>query len=183
MAGRRLEAVDCELAAAEDWRLPGRVVERVEARGKNLLIHCAALEGAGVEQPGGLPVAIWTHMGMTGSWHSYRLGEPWQLPRERARIVLHTQRRVLPCFSPEALEFLGPRGLARHRVLATLGPDLLDPDADLDGPSPGSALWARSRSATRSCVSRRSPGSATSTSRSLLFLARPRSLFASESVP
>ncbi|NVB37219.1 hypothetical protein G6O69_05210 [Pseudenhygromyxa sp. WMMC2535] len=132
LAGRRLEAVDCELAAAEDWRLPGRVVERVEARGKNLLIHCAALEGAGVEQPGGLPVAIWTHMGMTGSWHSYRLGEPWQLPRERARIVLHTQRRVLPCFSPEALEFLGPRGLARHRVLATLGPDLLDPDADLD---------------------------------------------------
>jgi endonuclease-8 len=136
LAGRVVERCECELAAADDWAVTGRLVERVEARGKNLLIHCAPLCEAPGDRPARegpeLPLAIYTHMGMKGAWHSYRPGEPWQRPARQAAIVLHTKRRVVPCFAPEALEFLGPRGLLRHRVLASLGPDLLDPDANLD---------------------------------------------------
>ena len=149
LAGRRLHSCVSELAAVDDWQLRGRTVERVEARGKNLLIHCAALESAALEsaalesaaleplarggsEPQHQPVAVWSHMGMTGSWHIYRPGERWQKPSHAAALVLCTDQRVVPCFSPAGLELLGPRGLLRHRVLAQLGPDLLDAQADLD---------------------------------------------------
>lgn len=136
LAGRVIEGCECERAAADDWAVAGRLVEGVEARGKNLLIHCAPLceapEDRQAREGPELPLAIYTHMGMKGAWHSYRPGEAWQRPARQAAIVLHTKARALPCFAPEALEFLGPRGLLRHRVLASLGPDLLDPKADLD---------------------------------------------------
>ena len=62
----------------EDAPLTGRVVARVYAQGKHLLI----------EFSGGLTLR--THMRMHGSWHIYRPGESWQLPRRDARIVVET---------------------------------------------------------------------------------------------
>ncbi|MFV8751076.1 DNA-formamidopyrimidine glycosylase family protein [Nannocystaceae bacterium ST9] len=128
---RILVTCESDSAAIVEWRLVGRRVARVEARGKHLLIHCDPLPDAQAE-PGTLAVTIHSHMGMTGAWHVYRIGEPWQQPRSRARLVLGTRDWVVPCFAPELLEPLGPRGLLRHPMLRELGPDLLDPDADLD---------------------------------------------------
>jgi len=45
---------------------PGTLIERVEARGKYLLVHFG--DGTILE----------THMKMTGSWHLYRPGERWR---------------------------------------------------------------------------------------------------------
>ena len=54
----------------DDAPVTGRVVERVEARGKWCLIFFS----------GDLILA--THMLMSGSWHIYRTGEKWQRPRQ-----------------------------------------------------------------------------------------------------
>jgi endonuclease-8 len=134
LAGQTLVEIDCELAATDDWQVRGRVIERVEARGKNLLIHCAPLhptEGKpDPRDPAQLPVVIWTHLGMDGAW---RLRPRSQHARSNAiALALHTETHVAACSRPKHLAFLGPRGILRHPLLAKLGPDLLDPDADLD---------------------------------------------------
>ncbi|MFO7564361.1 MAG: DNA-formamidopyrimidine glycosylase family protein [Enhygromyxa sp.] len=131
--GQTLVEVECELAAVDDWKLQGREVARIEARGKNLLIHCApliAVEGKpDPREPAQLPAAIWTHLGMNGSW---RLGpRDAALPSRRAAIVLRTATHLAACYEPKRLAVLGPRSLLRHPMLARLGPDLLDPEVDL----------------------------------------------------
>jgi len=132
--GQRLLEIECELAAVDDWVLPGREVARIEARGKNLLIHCAplvAVEGKpDPRKPEQLPVAIWTHLGMDGAWRLRTRDTP--SPGRRPAIALHTQTHVAACYEPKQLAVLGPRSLLRHPMLAQLGPDLLDPEADLD---------------------------------------------------
>src|SRR5271166_3564993 len=60
----------------DDTPLTGQLVDRVESRGKWLLIHFS----------GGGTMA--THMLMSGSWHIYRPGERWQLSRIHMRIVI-----------------------------------------------------------------------------------------------
>ena len=52
-----------------DTPVAGRVVERVEAAGKHLLLVFSR------------ELVLRTHMRMSGSWHIYRPGEGWQLPR------------------------------------------------------------------------------------------------------
>lgn len=131
LGDRILTRCESDSAAFAEWQLVGRRVARVEARGKHLLIHCDALPDSPTE-PGRLPATIHSHMGMHGSWHVYRPGEAWQQARSRARLVLGTHEWVVPCFAPELIEPLGPRGLLRHPMLRELGPDLLDPDVDLD---------------------------------------------------
>lgn len=129
---QRIDRCECELASVEEWQLVGRTVARVEARGKHLLIHCAPLllvdkpDPRRTEQ---LPVAIWSHMGMTGHWQIQPASAP---SPARAAMVLYTESSVASCFRPEILRLLGPRGLLRNQMLAQLGPDLLDPGADLD---------------------------------------------------
>src|SRR6476646_2445918 len=59
-------------------RLVGATVEAVEPRGKHLIVRCS----------NGL--ALHTHLRMAGSWHLYRVGERWRLPRHLARLVLTT---------------------------------------------------------------------------------------------
>jgi endonuclease-8 len=66
----------------DDTPLAGRTVERVESRGKWCLMHFSA-SPAGDE-----PLILVTHMLMSGSWHIYRLGERWQMPRRAMRVVV-----------------------------------------------------------------------------------------------
>ena len=132
--GRPLIQVECDLAAVDDWQLRGRTVERVEARGKNLLIHCAPLVATPSKpdprKPEQQRVAIWTHLGMDGAWRVRdRSATP---PARAAAIALHSEAHVAACYRPKHLAALGPRSLLRHPMLARLGPDLLDPDGDLD---------------------------------------------------
>ncbi|MCO6456682.1 MAG: Fpg/Nei family DNA glycosylase [Pirellulaceae bacterium] len=93
--------------------LPGQEVADVESRGKHLLLH--------LDQGH----TIHSHLGMTGSWHTYLPGEAWFKPRQRAALTLETATVVCVCFSPKTLELLSPTGLRRHPYLHRLGPDLL----------------------------------------------------------
>ncbi len=117
LAGRTLTASESPLPALtrvdEDAPLAGRSVDRVWARGKHLLL---ALSG---------DLVLHTHMRMNGSWHIYRPGERWRLPRSRMRVALYTDAFVAVGFDLPVAELVDSRGLARTRSLAALGPDLL----------------------------------------------------------
>lgn len=95
--------------------LVGRVVRDVEARAKHLLIWCAGEAGE---------VALHTHLGMTGSWHLYRVGERWTKPAQHATVRLDTAEWTAVCFTAPVCELLSTRQVAAHPVLAALGPDL-----------------------------------------------------------
>jgi endonuclease VIII len=102
---------------AEDSPIAGRTVERVEARGKHLLMHFS----------GGLTLR--THMRMAGSWHIYRAGERWQRPRAQMRIAVQTPQWEAVAFDVQDAEWLRAQDLARS-VVGALGPDVLAPDYD-----------------------------------------------------
>lgn len=119
LAGKTLTAARSTAPRAPAEGLPGLRVERVEARGKNLLVHLS--DGR----------VLHTHMRMTGSWHVYRAGERWQKPARQARFVLETGDWVAVCFNAPVIELLTAAELARHTPLSALGPDVLAPDFDL----------------------------------------------------
>lgn len=97
----------------DDAPLMGRVVERVESRGKWLLIYFS----------GDLILA--THMLMSGSWHLYRTGERWRLGRNRMRVVIRTAEWEAVGFNVPIAEFYTSRSLARNERITKLGPDVL----------------------------------------------------------
>lgn len=132
LAGQRVSGFETGYAllarANDDAPLVGRVVEKVEARGKWMLMHFS----------GNLILA--THMRMNGTWHMYRHGERWQRPRSQMRIWIKTEppptdEESEPQGGWEAVAFLVPvaefhtqKTLATHRMIPALGPDLLSPE-------------------------------------------------------
>jgi endonuclease-8 len=104
---------------ARHYRIEGRTVDAVEARGKHLIVRF-----------GGGP-ALHTHMRMTGSWHLYRKGSRWQKSAALARAVIETGDRVAVCFAAPVVEWLTPRQESEHAPLVTLGPDVLASDFDV----------------------------------------------------
>jgi endonuclease-8 len=124
LAGATVLAFESPLPAlttfADTHALVGRGIERVESRGKFLLVHFA---GA---------LTLLTHMRMSGSWHLYRPGDRWRRPRShmRARIVTRTWEAV--GFGLPVAEFHDERSLARTSRLRALGPDPLAADFDPD---------------------------------------------------
>ena len=119
--GERIVRVEVELrrGTLRAEQLEGRTVTRVEAVGKNLLVHL---------DDGHL---IWSHFRMTGSFHVYRPGEPWTRPARQRSLALVTARAVVVGFNLPILERLSEKQAARHPQLAALGPDLLSPTFDL----------------------------------------------------
>jgi endonuclease-8 len=102
------------LASVNDQSpVAGRTVERVESRGKWLLIHFS----------GDLILA--THMLMSGSWHIYRVGERWKRARSHMRILLGTANLVAVAFDVPVARFYTARTLERFGGVAGLGPDVL----------------------------------------------------------
>jgi len=98
---------------------PHTRIKGVEARGKHLLISLT--DG----------LTVHSHMGMMGSWHLYRPGEPWRLRERAARAILETDDAVAVCFTPQMLELLH-RPAEDSERLRRLGPDLSREDPDLD---------------------------------------------------
>ena len=88
LGGRVVTAFEtglAKLAAANDESsVVGRTVERVEARGKWCLIFFSG------------DLILVTHMLMSGSWHIYRVGEKWQLPRRMMRVVVRVALTSVP---------------------------------------------------------------------------------------
>jgi len=99
-------------------RLAGRELERVEARGKNLLLGFGEL-------------TLHSHLGMNGSWQVYRRGERWRKPRVAAWAVLRAEQVEAVQFGGPTLRVLREGALRRDPVLARLGPDLLAPGFEL----------------------------------------------------
>ena len=88
----------------------------MEARGKHLLLRFD--DGQ----------TLHTHMRMEGRWDIYRDGDRWGRPADRAVAVVETEEWTAVCFDAPLVELVrGDPELVRR-----LGPDLLDPAADLD---------------------------------------------------
>jgi endonuclease VIII len=98
----------------------GSTIDRIEARGKHLLITTS--DG----------LVVHTHQRMTGSWHLYRPGERWRKSPRAARAVLGVPGVVAVCFASPIVEVLDVEAVRRHPVLRRLGPDLCGPDPDQD---------------------------------------------------
>lgn len=98
---------------------PGHPIAAVDAVGKHLMVRF------------GDGVVLQTHLRMSGSWHLYAPGERWRKPAHLARAVIETDAAVAVCFSaPVVRTHLGER--AASEAVGHLGPDLCEPDADID---------------------------------------------------
>lgn len=117
LAGKVVTAFETGLAhlarVDDDTPIVGRTVERVEARGKWCLIYFS----------GDLILA--THMLMSGSWHIYRVGERWQMPRSRMRVAITCGDFVAVAFNVPIAEFHTEASLSRSTQVPKLGPDIL----------------------------------------------------------
>jgi endonuclease-8 len=71
-----------------------------------------------------------THMLMSGSWHIYRLREPWKRGRIHMRVAVYTTEFVAVAFNVPIAEFHTAARLARHRSVQLLGPNVLGEDFD-----------------------------------------------------
>ncbi len=123
LVGERVEAESPNprgLATGVARAVDGRVLERVDAVGKNLLLH---FDGN---------VVVRSHLRMTGRWHVRQRGGPPQ--RGAPWLVLRTREW-------EASQWNGPVLAVGAAPVSDLGPDLLAPETD------PSAIVARLRSA------------------------------------
>lgn len=104
--------------AAGVERLDGRRLERVEARGKHLLLHFGEL-------------VLHSHLGMSGSWQVIEPDDRWRRPGSTAWVTLTGEAIQVVQFGGPILQVLSAAQLRRDPVLARLGPDILAPDFDL----------------------------------------------------
>jgi endonuclease-8 len=118
---RRFETALAPLASVDDDApVTGRTVERVESRGKWLLIHFSG------------DLILVTHMRMSGSWHLYRVGERWRRSRREMRAVVATAEFEAVAFNVPVAKFYTADTLARHSEIPKLGPDLLAAEFAVD---------------------------------------------------
>jgi endonuclease VIII len=97
----------------DDTPIAGRTIEKVESRGKWLLISFSG------------DLILVTHMLMSGSWHIYRTGERWKRGRQYMRVVIRTQNFEAVAFDVPVARFHTARSLERTTAIPKLGPDLL----------------------------------------------------------
>jgi len=96
----------------------GRIIERVEARGKHLLMWFSG------------DLVLRTHMRMHGVWHLYRRGARWRHPRSDMRLVIGTPEYEAVAFNVPVAELLRAADLERSPAVRNLGPDILGEDFD-----------------------------------------------------
>jgi endonuclease-8 len=123
LAGRTITSFRTVLAhlarVDDDTPLAGRVVDDVASRGKHILMYFSG------------DLILRTHMRMHGSWHLYRPGERWRARGSDMRLVIATDAFEAVAFRVPVAEFRTPATLERDDAVQGLGPDLLDPGADL----------------------------------------------------
>ncbi len=102
----------------DDTPVAGRMVENIEANGKWLLMHFSG------------DLILVTHMLMSGSWHIYRTGERWRVPRRMMRCVVRVADFEAVAFNVPVAKFFTARTLERNSMIPKLGPDLLRADYD-----------------------------------------------------
>lgn len=119
------ESALAQLASVDDnTPVAGRTVDRVEARGKWLLMYFSG------------DLILTTHMLMSGSWHIYRAGERWRAARAAMRCVIRVRGAAeepefeAVAFNVPVAKFFTARTLERNSAIPKLGPDLLHEDYD-----------------------------------------------------
>jgi len=117
LAGRTIthfESVFSRIARSDDeLTIRGRTIDRVDARGKHLLIWFSG------------DVVLRTHMRMHGVWHLYPHGARWRRPRSDMRIVIRTPEYEAVAFNVPVAELTRGRDLDESPAVRTLGPDIL----------------------------------------------------------
>ena len=117
LVGRRV--VSSSTAYGERTLVPaGTLVREVEALGKHLLIRFDADR------------VLHTHLGMHGAWRILPPGA--RNGRVPPRVAIQVQGAKAVCIAALVVEVLPERALSVHPVLSALGPDLCDPEPDLD---------------------------------------------------
>lgn len=122
LLGKRVRTLELPRRAQVVERVADRVVTKVEARGKNLLIHFDA------DPPGRDAIVLHTHMKMNGVWRAY--GPEERRPRVSGYVVawLEVEDGCLAvCTGAPIVRLMRARDLARDPRLAPLGPDPIDP--------------------------------------------------------
>ena len=101
----------------DDAPLAGRMIEKVESRGKWLLVHFSG------------DLILVTHMLMSGSWHLYKAGEKWWMGKDRMRAVIRAgeggEAWQAVAFNVPVAEFHTARSLERYSQIPKLGVDAL----------------------------------------------------------
>jgi endonuclease VIII len=122
LTGKPITAFSTEYAqiarANDEQPLIGQTIERIEARGKWLLMHLSSGQ------------ILATHMLMSGSWHIYRPGERWQEFRSNARIVLETADFVAVAFRVPVARIYTAESLVRDRQIPVAASDVLQSGFD-----------------------------------------------------
>ena len=120
LAGKIVTRFDTALAPLasvnDNTPVTGRVIEKVESRGKWLIVYFSG------------DLMLVTHMLMSGSWHIYRAGERWRQPKSRMRAVITTSDFEAVAFNVPVAQFHTARSLERSTMVPKLGPDLLSDD-------------------------------------------------------
>jgi endonuclease-8 len=104
----------------DDTPLAGRMIEKVEARGKWLLVYFSG------------DLILLTHMLMSGSWHLYRTGEKWWMGKDRMRAVIRTADWQAVAFNVPVAEFHTARSLERSTQVPKLGVDVLSDEYTIE---------------------------------------------------
>ena len=150
LAGRTVTDFETGLAKIarvnDDTPLVGRVIEKVESRGKWCLMYFSG------------DLILVTHMLMSGSWHIYRTGERWRMPHRAMRVVVRVGAEVesgetadpstaaapslrttssvegweAVAFNVPIAEFHTARSLERSSQVPKLGPDILSGEFTVD---------------------------------------------------
>jgi endonuclease-8 len=124
LAGRIVTRFDTGLAPLasvnDDMPVAGRTIEKVESRGKWLIVHFSS------------DLMLVTHMLMSGSWHIYRTGERWRMPKSKMRAVITTDEFQAVAFNVPVAQFHTQRSLERSTMVPKLGPDLLSENFSAD---------------------------------------------------
>jgi endonuclease VIII len=98
--------------------LDGLVLERVESRGKHLLLHFEE------------DLTLHSHLGMHGGWHVYGPGQRWRRSPSQAWISLAAEDAEAVNFGGSFMRIGRRKRLLRDPRLARLGPDILAGDFD-----------------------------------------------------
>lgn len=104
----------------DDAPITGRTVQKVESRGKWLLIYFSG------------DLILLTHMLMSGSWHLYRVGERWRAPYSQMRLVIQTPEWQAIAFNVPVAEFHTSCSLERCLQISRLGSDILSSNFSVD---------------------------------------------------
>ena len=113
------ESVFSRISRANDqFTIAGRTIERVDARGKHLLIWFSG------------DLVLRTHMRRDGVWHLYRRGTRWRRPHSDMRLVIDTAEHEAVAFNVPVAELIRAGELERSPALQNLGPDILAEEFD-----------------------------------------------------